>query len=517
MLAAVPADWLWGGTGDEGPYRTWAKAAYRDEWGFSMGTSKRTVTRALVASGFVAGGLAVLPGAASAGHIPPCMTIMANTTLTGDVTDCASHGIVIAADNITLDLNGFTVSGDNGEAEQAGILFDGVSGSTVMNGTVTGFDAGVSIEGGGGNTVTGLTVEDNVNDMIEAIDPRSIIIPPGMMPTPAQRMQIARITCNYGDGITTLDSNDNVITGNTVRENGPYSGISLVGDSNGNTVSDNEVHENDLFNNGVVDAAGNPVFVQGGPPGTPNRGFHVPAGTLGAIRPQSMCGATEVGTPGMGRGREVQSIGIRVEGPGADENVVDSNTVTKGGLAGISFHSYVLVPAAPNVPVGSSNRNNVVSNNSVSRTGEDTNQVDSFADGIASLSSGPVGTVTRPSDSNTIVGNTSFDNSRHGISLGRLSHSNTVDRNRVDNNGGSGIWVAGPGGAPGTDQRGAYGNLITRNHGRGNVVFDGTDMNPACGTNVWRTNNFRTFSQPCVVGSGNSANAPGRQDRRPQG
>lgn len=481
-----------------------------------MRTSRKTVTRALVASGFVAGGLAVLPGSAGAAHVAPCMTITGNTTLTGNVVGCTGHGIIIAADNITLDLNGYTVTGDNGEAEQAGILFDDVEGSTVMNGTVTGFDAGVSIEGGGGNTVTGLTVADNVNDMIETLDPRTIIVNRMTGPTPQQMLQIAAITCNYGDGITTLDSSNNTITGNTVTGNGPYSGISLVGDSNGNTVSDNEVHENDLLNNGVTDGAGNDIFVNN-TVGSPTRGFHVPAGTPGAIRPQSMCGATEIGTPGMGRGREVQSIGIRVEGPGADENIVDSNTVTKGGLAGISIHSYVLLPAAPNVPVGASSSRNVVSNNSVSRTGEDTNTADTFADGIASLSSGPVGTVTRPSDTNTFVGNTSFDNFRHGISLGRLSHSNTVDRNRVDNNGGSGIFVAGPGGAAGTDQRGAYDNVLSRNHGRGNGVFDGTDVNPACGTNVWRTNNFRTFSQPCVVGSGNSANAPGRQDRRPQG
>jgi len=114
-----------------------------------------------------------------------------------------------------------------------------------------------------------------------------------------------------------------------------------------------------------------------------------------------MRGATEIGTPGVGRGREVKSVGIRMEGPGADRNMVSQNTVRKGGLAGISFHSYVLIPAAPNVLVGSSNRYNTVSNNNVSETGADTVLIDSFADGIASLASGPTGTVTRPSDTNT--------------------------------------------------------------------------------------------------------------------
>src|SRR5688572_13807111 len=41
-------------------------------------------------------------------------TITADTTLTGDLVDCPSNGIVIGADDITLDLNGHTVAG-NGE------------------------------------------------------------------------------------------------------------------------------------------------------------------------------------------------------------------------------------------------------------------------------------------------------------------------------------------------------------------------------------------------------------------
>ncbi len=38
MLAAAPADWL-DGTGNDGPYQTWAKAAYREKWGFSRAPS----------------------------------------------------------------------------------------------------------------------------------------------------------------------------------------------------------------------------------------------------------------------------------------------------------------------------------------------------------------------------------------------------------------------------------------------------------------------------------------------
>lgn len=455
------------------------------------------LTGALASTALGASGLAITASPAAAVHeAPPCMVVNANTTLTANITNCAGHGIVVTADNVTLNLNGFTVSGQKVEMEQAGILLDRVRNVVVKGGTVTGFDAGVSIDGGSGNTVTGMTVKDNVNDMIEAIDPRSITVDPQTGPTPEQRAQIDRITCDYGDGITTFDSNFNTITNNIVTANGPYSGISMVGNSNQNKVANNTVSENDLLNNGVTDGEGNPVFVSGG--------FHVPAGTAGATRPQSMCGATEVGTPGMGRGREVQSIGVRVEGPGADRNRVQSNVVTKGGLAGISFHSYVLIPAGPNVPVGESNRNNVVHRNVVSQTGFDTNTIDSFADGIASLASGPTGTTTRPSDTNTISNNRSNNNFRHGISLGRLSFDNTVDTNTVNNNGGSGIWVAGPAAPnpnnPSFDPAGAHDNLLVNNVGRGNGEFDGTDENPDCDNNTWTRNTFRTVNRPCVRG-----------------
>src|SRR5204862_977171 len=39
-------------------------------------------------------------------------TITADTTLVSDLTNCPGDGIVVGADNITLDLNGHTIDGD---------------------------------------------------------------------------------------------------------------------------------------------------------------------------------------------------------------------------------------------------------------------------------------------------------------------------------------------------------------------------------------------------------------------
>lgn len=53
-------------------------------------------------------GLAVSAAPAAAAHNSnaPCLVVTQSTTLTGDVGPCSGHGIVVAADNITLNLGG---------------------------------------------------------------------------------------------------------------------------------------------------------------------------------------------------------------------------------------------------------------------------------------------------------------------------------------------------------------------------------------------------------------------------
>ncbi|MBW3645917.1 MAG: copper-binding protein, partial [Actinobacteria bacterium] len=70
--------------------------------------------------------------------------ITTDTRLDSDVGPCPGHGLIVRADNVTLDLNGHTVFAANGPEETVGILLGNVSGVTVRNGTVEGFDAGVA-------------------------------------------------------------------------------------------------------------------------------------------------------------------------------------------------------------------------------------------------------------------------------------------------------------------------------------------------------------------------------------
>ena len=202
--------------------------------------------------------------------------------------------------------------------------------------------------------------------------------------------------CELGDGIVAFGSNNNIIQDNEVLLSGPFSGISVVGVSSGNLIRNNRVHDN------VV---------------------HFPCGNF-------------------------QTIGIRLEGPGATSNVVSGNRVDRNGFHGIHVHGTFEDERR--------NANNTIANNYVSGNG--------------ALFQGD------------------------GISLGLMGQdpiNNTVEANTVRDNFRDGIHV----------KDGSINNTITKNEASGNGRYDGADLNPNCDNNIWRANVLAKVNQPCVLGS----------------
>jgi hypothetical protein len=82
-------------------------------------TWKERTMRMLGLSVIVAAALSVGVGSASgqaSGPQPGCGdTITVSTKLVKDLVNCPNNGIVIGADNITLDLNGHVIDGDDTE------------------------------------------------------------------------------------------------------------------------------------------------------------------------------------------------------------------------------------------------------------------------------------------------------------------------------------------------------------------------------------------------------------------
>jgi parallel beta-helix repeat protein len=97
---------------------------------------------ALAAAGLIAFGADQAP----ADHVNCGDTITVDTTLDSDLVDCPDYGIVIGADNITLDLNGHLIDGDDPPNTcedpecDVGIYNNGNNGVTVRNGSVRGFN-----------------------------------------------------------------------------------------------------------------------------------------------------------------------------------------------------------------------------------------------------------------------------------------------------------------------------------------------------------------------------------------
>ncbi len=390
---------------------------------------------------------------------PPCgYQVTSSIVLTADVGPCTTDGLDIVADGVTVYLNGHKIVGSDQtntstSSEQVGVNFMNVHNSALVGpGTITHFDAGVAVNGGGQNTVKGVTAMSNI---------AHVLLNNGTTPTNPEAYP-----CNYGDGILTDNSNGNLITDNYATNNGPFDGIALVDSSNHNTVSHNQSIDNNFSNI------------------EPNGTTSGPCGPFGAAS--------------VGPGRAHQDIGIRIEGPGASYNTLADNQSIGNQLEGISIHDYVCPGAfGPTFPGTPPNQYNTVEDNFVESNGFIDN-----TDGISILVQGPAGTVCVPSY-NTIIGNTSIRNSHDGIQMGgRGSHNNVVEHNTVYQNGNDGIEVGGPT-APSTrlpnGLPGSIDNTITHNTGYQNLNYDGADDNPNCDNNLWAHNHFGTVNQACVA------------------
>ncbi|MBI2937595.1 MAG: right-handed parallel beta-helix repeat-containing protein [Thaumarchaeota archaeon] len=200
------------------------------------------------------------------------LTITSNTVLTED-----HYGnIIIAADNITLDGNGYTVTGNN---SGVGVSLSERTGVTVKNLKIKNFATGVSVGGySNNNDIIGNTITNNEwNGIGVGVGSRNNTIASNTIRNNLQYGIYLHITSgntvtgniisNNGNGVfldTACDST--TVTGNTIINNGGRGlwltiskgntitsntisnntdGILLTSSSNHNTVTGNAVSDND--------------------------------------------------------------------------------------------------------------------------------------------------------------------------------------------------------------------------------------------------------------------------------
>ena len=174
--------------------------------------------------------LAVTAAPAYASHVGCGSLITTDTTLDSDIGPCVGDGLIVAADDITLDLGGHTVSGTG---TGAGVRVARHTGVEVTNGTIDGFNTGLVLDEADGNHILSLTLLDNVRQGITAAG------------SDANLIEKNSILDNDGDAIR-LGLSD----GNVVRKNvavGNVFGIGVADGSDSNLVEKNSVSATDVF------------------------------------------------------------------------------------------------------------------------------------------------------------------------------------------------------------------------------------------------------------------------------
>ena len=124
----------------------------------------------LITSAAFAAAMCFAAGQAQANHVACGDMITTDTTLDSDLTNCPNNGILIGAGDITLDLNGHTVTGNRELVEpcpkdefcDVGVLNDGHDGVTVRDGAVREFAFGAFVAGARHNRVLGISSSKNV-------------------------------------------------------------------------------------------------------------------------------------------------------------------------------------------------------------------------------------------------------------------------------------------------------------------------------------------------------------------
>jgi parallel beta-helix repeat protein len=212
--------------------------------------------------------LGLLPssGVASCGEI-----VNEDVTLTSDLECGPGDGLIVGANDITINLNGYSItSSDEAGSEDPSMNYDGSSGILVPNaqnvaisglGEVSGFDRGITFMGSSGGQVADIQLANNdIGVLMSGSEgtevSRNTITNNGiaLISDSSNKGVIAfnQVVANLEQGMLVLGSDDNVVAANNMFGNGE-NGIYLDILSNGNTIDFNTVfgHEvGDLNNDG---------------------------------------------------------------------------------------------------------------------------------------------------------------------------------------------------------------------------------------------------------------------------
>jgi len=210
----------------------------------------------------LAGGLTVATGGVAQAKVLHCGDVITtNTKLASDLMNCPDNGIVIGADNITLDLNGHVIDGDgtpvpscpDGRFCDIGVVNGaGHSHVTIKGGLIRQFEIGVGVVGAGnvGDHIHHLAVAHTgtvgiaVAQTTRAVINHNVIRDPGVFAVSLALSAKARVASNVASGSGSYamflanDSNTRIVHNRLTRSE---HGFAVGGSHNlvrGNVVTD---------------------------------------------------------------------------------------------------------------------------------------------------------------------------------------------------------------------------------------------------------------------------------------
>jgi parallel beta-helix repeat protein len=210
------------------------------------GSHSRT-RRGLMVAAFVMPLLAVSAAPASAAVVACGTVVTSNITLTGNLGPCPDDALIAGADNITIDLGGYTISGTgNG----AGVRVAQHSGVTVTKGTIRGFHTGVVLDESTGSVVSKLVLRDNIRgvnvagsdgNLVEKNTIRNSGLDAIRLGLSADNVISKNVLSGNVFGIGVADfSTGNRVELNVIRDTRGF-GISVFSDSDSNRLEKNDV------------------------------------------------------------------------------------------------------------------------------------------------------------------------------------------------------------------------------------------------------------------------------------
>ena len=330
----------------------------------SRPSPKTALSKVMVLALVVASFTALGTGPALASHVSCGDTITTDTTLDSDLVNCPNNGIVIGADNITLDLNGHTIDGDGtpvatcpeGDRCDVGVAnLAGYDRLTIVGGRIRQFGVGIWVAGGAAhNRLHHLTVSDNSDfGVIVAESTNSVIEKTSMSDgisalilADSRRALVARnsLSGSHGYAVVLFAVEDSRIQNNKL--NGNDHGIAVFDGSSHNTVQRNAVSHS---GGSAIDIGGEGVaanHVEHNRLRDNGDGIILTETSDNVIRHNLVTGTGFFGFPDTG------GFGIILDG--ADRNTLDSNIVT-GGRGPAIFVAQLDAPSAAEDNVASRN------------------------------------------------------------------------------------------------------------------------------------------------------------------